>query len=172
MPTFYPDGVNRANLARAESSDNSINTPGSGSITDSPGLQGSIQQVLMENLGQYVQIDFLVGINTLVRRGGILYSVGRSYVVLYDEMQQDFILCDVFSAKFINFYGKNPPSASQSLGLLTVDQQGNLRPALGNDPRVAAGGSEIMGRAPSMSMDTERYFDQGVYPPSSRTLGE
>lgn len=165
---FYPDGVNRANLARAESSNNSINTPGSSSITDSPGLQGSMQQVLMENLGQYVQIDFLVGINTLVRRSGILYSVGRSYVVLYDETQQDFILCDVFSAKFINFFGKTPPSTSQSLGLLTVDQQGNLRPILGGDPRVSGAGE--MDRM--SGMDAGRYFDQGAVFSGSRTLGE
>lgn len=170
MP-FYPDGVNRANLARADASTNSINTPGPSSITDSPGLQGSMQQVLMENLGQYVQIDFLVGISTLVRRSGILYSVGRSYVVLYDETQQDFILCDVFSAKFINFFGKNPPSTNQSLGLLAADAQGNLRPVLGGDPRVAGQGGLPVQSAGFNTMDPDRYFDQG-FPSSARTLGD
>lgn len=164
--SFYPDGVNRANLSRANGADHAITTPGSASIEDSPGLQGSMQQVLMENLGQYVQIDFLVGINTLVRRSGILYSVGRSYVVLYDETEQDFILCDVFAAKFISFFGRRPPSRNQDLGVLTVDSRGNPLPVTGSMP------GSMMGGMTGGMMEGTDFFEAGTLTyPTSRTLG-
>lgn len=174
--SFYPDGVGRANLAMAGSSGNAINTQGGESITDSPGLQGSMQQVLMDNLGQYVQIDFLIGINTIVRQKGILYSVGRSYVVLYDETEQDFILCDVFSAKFISFYGTRRPGVSAlnpGLGIVQPDAMGTLRPIVtaagmtGDRQGVQGGMGNVQG-------DLGRYFDQGSAPsqPGCRTLGD
>ena len=167
---LFPEGVNRANLARADSDSNAIHAPGPASIVDSPGLQGSIQQVLMENLGQFVQIDFLVGINTIVRRSGILYSAGRGYVVLYDESQQSFVLCDVFSAKFVTFYGRNAPPAGQSLGIMMVDAQGNLRPAAAND--IQLDGVPAGTLHPIAPEATPRPGMGRAYPPAFRTLGE
>lgn len=162
--SLYPQGVAQMNLNRAGADGASINTQGgAASITDSPGLQGSMQQVLMDNLGQYVQIDFLIGINTIVRRSGILYSVGRGYIVLYDESEQGFILCDAFSAKFINFYGGQAPAGSAlnpGLGIVTPDETGALRPNPGN--------TRPMGQA-----DMDRFFNQGAAAyPGGRTLGD
>ena len=34
----------------------------------------------------------------------MLYFVGRSFVTLYDEMVNNFIICDIFSVKFVYFY--------------------------------------------------------------------
>ncbi len=86
-----------------------LNTPAEGAgVFDSPGLEGSFQQLLSENLGRYVQIDFLVGVQTIVRRSGFLYAVGKSFVVLYDENNQNFVMCDVFSAKFVAFFARRP----------------------------------------------------------------
>lgn len=112
---------------------NQISTPPSGDngIMDSPGLEGSFQQVLASNLGHYVQIDFLVGVQTLVRRSGIIYAVGRSFVVLYDETNQNFVMCDVFSAKFVAFFATRPAPGvlpNNPMGIMQVDAQGNLWP--------------------------------------------
>ncbi len=114
-------------------SGNGLNTPGTGDsgIMDSPGLEGSFQQVLSENLGRYVQIDFLVGVQTLVRRTGIIYAVGRSFVVLYDETNQNFVMCDVFSAKFVAFFATRPAPGvlpNNPMGIMAVDAHGNMWP--------------------------------------------
>ena len=112
---------------------NDINTPpqGDSGIMDSPGLEGSFQQLLADNLGHYVQIDFLVGVQTLVRRSGIIYAVGRSFVVLYDETNRNFVMCDVFSAKFVAFFATRPAPGvlpNNPMGIMQVDAQGNLWP--------------------------------------------
>lgn len=77
---------------------------------NSPGMQGTIQQSLSENLGLYAVIEFVVGTQDMARKEGILYSVGRTYVVLYDQNDEIFILCDIFSVKFVTLYlpGRRP----------------------------------------------------------------
>lgn len=74
------------------------------------GMYGSIQEALADNLGLYAVCEFVVGTQSMETKEGILYSVGRSFVVLYDEKQQNFILCDVFSIKFVTLYmtGQRP----------------------------------------------------------------
>ena len=66
-------------------------------------FQGSIQQVLSENIGSYVIIDFFMGTSVLETRRGILYSVASQYVVLYDEINRHYVVCDIFSIKFVTF---------------------------------------------------------------------
>lgn len=66
-------------------------------------FQGSIQQVLSENIGSYVIIDFFMGTSVLETRQGILYSVASQYVVLYDEINRHYVVCDIFSIKFVTF---------------------------------------------------------------------
>ena len=63
-----------------------------------------MQQLLADNLGQYVVVEFLIGTQTTVQKGGILYAVGTSVVTLYQELTQTFITCDIFSIKFVTFY--------------------------------------------------------------------
>ena len=129
---IQPEGILRVQQSMMEDN-NSINTPteGNSGIMDSPGLEGSFQQVLADNLGHYVQIDFLVGVQTLVRRSGIIYAVGRSFVVLYDETNRNFVMCDVFSSKFVAFFATRPAPGvlpNNPMGIMEVDAQGNLWP--------------------------------------------
>lgn len=67
------------------------------------GFQGSMQQVLSENLGSYVVVDFVIGTGNLVTRQGILYYVGAQFLVLYDDVYLSYIVCDMFSIKFVTF---------------------------------------------------------------------
>ena len=48
----------------------------------------------------------------MTSRQGILYSVGTAYVILYEETSRTFIMCDIFSIKFVTFYlpGQRPAS--------------------------------------------------------------
>lgn len=71
---------------------------------DTEEMRGSMQQILAENVGEYVVIEFLIGTERLMRKQGLLYFVGRSYVTLYDDTQRNYIVCDLFSIKFVYFY--------------------------------------------------------------------
>lgn len=108
MPQLYPDGMRDIALSRAEEN-GAINTPPPEDF-NTEAMQGSMQQFLSENLGIYAVIEFLVGTQTLTRKEGILYSVGRSVVTLYEELSQTFVVCDIFSVKFVTFYlpGQRP----------------------------------------------------------------
>ena len=70
---------------------------------DTLGFQGSMQQVLQENVGKYVIVEFLIGTNGLTSRQGMLYYVGTQFLVLLDEFESRFIVCDIFSVKFVTF---------------------------------------------------------------------
>ena len=52
---------------------------------DTPAMQGSLQQFLADNLGEYVVVEFLIGTNAITRKQGVLYAVGRSVLTLYEE---------------------------------------------------------------------------------------
>ena len=71
---------------------------------DTEEMRGSMQNILSKNVGEYVVIEFLIGTAMIMRKQGILYYVGTSYVTLYDNSENNFIVCDIFSIKFVYFY--------------------------------------------------------------------
>lgn len=66
-------------------------------------FQGSMQQVLQDNIGSYVIVEFLIGTGTLNTRQGLLYYVGSQFLVLFDEIENRYVVCDIFSVKFVTF---------------------------------------------------------------------
>lgn len=80
-------------------------------------MQGSLQQILADNLGNFVVCDFVIGTQEMVKRQGILYFVGRSYIVLYEEIEMTYVICDIFSIKFVTFYlpGQRPRGSQRVL---------------------------------------------------------
>lgn len=92
---------------------------------DSEEMIGSMQRILAQNVGEFVVISFLIGTEEIIRKQGILYYVGRSFLTLYDDQTHNFIVCDIFSVKFVYFYmpGERPkrnynilPTSSSSSG--------------------------------------------------------
>ena len=71
---------------------------------DSEEMRGTMQAILAQNIGEYVVVEFLIGTEHMLRKQGMLYYVGRSFVTLYDETVNNFIVCDIFSVKFVYFY--------------------------------------------------------------------
>lgn len=137
MPQFYPDGPAAVSLNAIQDS-GGINTPSQENF-DTPGLQGTMQQLLSENLGRFVIADFLVGISTLVRRVGVLYSVGRGFVVLYLDEYKAFEVCDIFSLKFVTFF---PPGSEPSLEEI----------ARGGSSGILGAGAGVLGTASAAPM--------------------
>lgn len=80
-----------------------FNTPPQESF-DSEEMRGSMQAILSKQIGSFVLVEFLIGTQEIVRKQGLLYFVGRSYITLYDEEVNNFIVCDIFSVKFVYFY--------------------------------------------------------------------
>lgn len=92
---------------------------------DSEEMAGSIQKILSENIGNYVVIEFLIGTDMIHRKQGQIFHVGTSYITLYDDENANFILCDIFSVKFVYFFvpGQRPnrnfnilPNINSSIG--------------------------------------------------------
>ena len=137
MPQFYPDGPAAVSL-NAIQENAGINTPPQEDF-NTAALQGSMQQILSENLGKFVIADFLIGISTIVRRVGIIYSVGRGYLTLYLEQYKAFEVCDIFSLKFVTFF---PPGSEPSID--------DLNRGLANSGILLPGGFE-------------RAFGSGMY---------
>ncbi len=108
MTQPYPNVIpNTMHTQAAETG--AINTPPEENF-NTQAMQGSMQQFLADNLGQYVVIEFLIGTQSVTRKEGILYAVGRSVVTLFEEQSQTFVVCDIFSVKFVTFYlpGRRP----------------------------------------------------------------
>lgn len=145
MPQFYPDGPAAVNM-NAMQETGGLNTPPQENF-NTPALQGSMQQILSENLGKFVIADFLIGVSTIVRRAGIIYSVGRGYVTLYLEQYKAFEVCDIFSLKFVTFF---PPGSEPSID--------DLNRGLANSGILLPGGFE-------------RAFGSGVYNGAGVGLG-
>lgn len=66
--------------------------------------QGSLKAMLQKYVGNYVVATFLVGTQNTVAWEGILYDVGNDYVTIYQEGRDRYIVSDVYSLKFIEFY--------------------------------------------------------------------
>ena len=62
---------------------------------------GSMQEILRDNIGKYVEIEFLIGTTSLQTRSGILYAVGTSYVVINQLPEK--MVCDIYAIKFVTF---------------------------------------------------------------------
>lgn len=77
---------------------------------------GSFLSVLRDNLGYYVVIEFLIGTGNLVEKEGILYAAGNNFVTLYEQETDRYIVCDLFSIKFVTFYNQTSRPRSRMPG--------------------------------------------------------
>lgn len=111
MAQFFPDGMRDMNMNTASNNNGNFTTPPQQDF-DNEAMRGSMQQVLSENLGEFVVVEFLIGTQTMTQKQGILYAVGTSFLTLYEEQSQTFVVCDIFSVKFVTFYlpGQRPGS--------------------------------------------------------------
>lgn len=66
--------------------------------------KGSMNAMLSQNIGNYVVVTFLVGTQGLVNWEGILYEVGNNYLTIYQESRDRYIVADIYSVKFVEFY--------------------------------------------------------------------
>lgn len=97
------DPIMPPNLAPQESSE-AVGNP----QNTQEAYAGSFQAALQNNLGYFVVIEFLIGTNGLTEKEGILYAVGNNFVTLYEQETDRYIVCDLFSIKFVTFFRQSP----------------------------------------------------------------
>lgn len=78
------------------------------------GYQGSLQQILADNVGNRVIVDFLVGSSNIVQKEGVLYLVGVSYIVLYESRSDTYVVCNLYAIEFVTFLPVNGATAAVS----------------------------------------------------------
>ena len=83
---------------------------------DTESFQGSMQQVLQDNVGAFVSVDFLIGTQNFVTKQGILFWVGSQFIVLYEQSNQQYVVCDIFAIKFVTFFtAQQRPSTNPAM---------------------------------------------------------
>lgn len=73
-------------------------------MTNAEVYAGSTKAMLRRNLGNYVVATFLVGTQNTVSWEGILYDVGNDYVTIYQPGRDRYIVNDIYSLKYTEFY--------------------------------------------------------------------
>ena len=66
--------------------------------------RGSLKAMVLEYVGAYVAATFLVGTQQMITWEGVLYDVGNDYMTIYQEGRDRYIVSDIYSLKFIEFY--------------------------------------------------------------------
>ena len=77
--------------------------------------KGSLKAMLARNEGNYIVATFLVGTQNMVSWEGILYDVGNDYVTIYQEPRDRYIVSDIYSLKFMEFYDTQRRDACNEL---------------------------------------------------------
>ncbi|HBN84905.1 MAG TPA: hypothetical protein DDZ89_13805, partial [Clostridiales bacterium] len=65
---------------------------------------GYIQGFLRTQIGRHVKIEFVVGTNMFIDREGYLVDVGIDYLIINETNTDDYLLCDMYSIKFVKIY--------------------------------------------------------------------
>lgn len=59
---------------------------------------------LRTQIGRRVRVEFLIGTSGTTDRTGILIGVGASFILLREEGEDNVIVCDLYSIKFVTIY--------------------------------------------------------------------
>ena len=85
--------------------------------------RGSMKSLLLRNVGNYVVATFLIGTQTTVSWEGILYDVGNDYLAIYQSGRDQYIVSDLYSLKYVEFYDTRRRELCDSL--LTAQEPTN-----------------------------------------------
>lgn len=65
---------------------------------------GSLKATLQRNKGNFLVATFLIGTQNLMSWEGILYEVGNDYVTIYQPARDRYVVIDMYSLKYMEFY--------------------------------------------------------------------
>lgn len=107
--TIMPNSIPNTTMQRTINENTSI---GNQSVTNAfnkviPVTNESIQYMngfIRSQIGRRVNVEFVVGTNTMVEKEGYLVAVGANFILLNELSSDDIIACDFYNIKFIKFY--------------------------------------------------------------------
>ena len=125
MNKLYPNGMTNVTLNTIQGNNELVTPPEEDFNTEA--MRGSMQEIFSDNLGQFVVCEFLIGTQATTRKEGILYSVARTSIVLYEEQSHTVVVCDIFSIEFVTFYlpGQRPQRSLPNPNLPGIRNGGN-----------------------------------------------
>lgn len=88
------------NMRRTGLPDEVIEAP----TTVDEAYRGSLKAMLNRYVGSYVVATFLIGTQGTVSWEGTLFDVGNDFVTIYQEPRDRYIVSDIYSLKYIEFY--------------------------------------------------------------------
>lgn len=88
------------NMQRTGLPDEVIEAP----TTVDEAYRGSLKAMLARYVGSYVVATFLVGTQGTVSWEGTLFDVGNDFVTIYQQPRDRYIVSDIYSLKYIEFY--------------------------------------------------------------------
>lgn len=103
---MFPQNGNMAvqsealNMQRTGLPDEVIEAP----TTVDEAYRGSLKAMLARYIGSYVVATFLVGTQGTVSWEGTLFDVGNDFVTIYQQPRDRYIVSDIYSLKYIEFY--------------------------------------------------------------------
>jgi hypothetical protein len=72
--------------------------------TSNQAYLGSLRAMLNRNKGNFIVATFLIGTQNTIAFEGILYDVGNDYVTIYQQGRDRYIVSDIYSLKYMEFY--------------------------------------------------------------------
>ena len=76
---------------------------------------GSMKSVLSRNVGNFIVATFLVGTQGTTSWEGVLYDVGNDYLIIYQMSRDRYVVCDIYSLKYIEFYDTHRQEMCENL---------------------------------------------------------
>lgn len=89
-----------------------------------PEDQDSFAEILQANIGAYVLIQFLIGSTSIIEKEGYLYASGINFVTIYEPLDDRYVVCDLYSVKFVTIYNTPPTNNTYRSGGMTRASQG------------------------------------------------
>ena len=111
IPTLRPQGPAAVLDLRHHLPEEVVQSP----TTVDEAHMGSMKAVLGRNLGNFVVATFLVGTQGTTSWEGLLYEVGNDYLIIYQTGRDRYVVCDIYSLKYIEFYDTRRQGMCESL---------------------------------------------------------
>ena len=92
-------------------SDETIEAP----LSTAEAYLGSLKAMLQRNRGNYIVATFLIGTQNTVTYEGILYEVGNDFITIYQEGRDRYIVVDMYSLKYMEFYDTRKRAMCQAM---------------------------------------------------------
>ena len=81
---------------------------------------GSMQAMLAREIGAHIGAVFIIGTGQMIRSEGQLTEVGNNYIVIYQQDRGRYVVGDLNSLRFVEFFEGNNSKGSNFQGVTGI----------------------------------------------------